>query len=589
MKSRTSLILAALLAAIAVPAWADRAAQLEELYEQFFEASLERNPVRATYIGDHRWSDRWPNTLSEEYREAEEAFQREWLKRLRAVGSDGLDGQDLISYRIFESQRERALEGMKFPSHLVPIQQFYNPANRLLMLGSGTGAQRFETVEDYDRFIRRATEFVGWLDQAMVNMREGMEKGVVQPKVLMERVLPQLQAHIVDDPADSLLFKPLESFPEDAAEGERERVENAYRTLIADTLVPAFQRLHDFIEDEYIPAARDSHGMAALPGGAEWYAWLVSRTTTTDLSPAEIHQIGLREVERIHSEIEQIMEEVEFEGDLQAFFAFTRDDPQFVFDSRADLLQAYEDLRENVETAANEIFELAPQAGYEIRAVEPFRERSASSASYQRPAADGSRPGIFYVNAYDLSARPTWTVESLFLHEAVPGHHFQLALQQETEDLPRFRRFGGFTAYTEGWGLYSEHLGYEMGIYDDPWPRFGALSAELWRAIRLVVDTGLHYHGWSREQVLEYMYANSAAAEARAVSEAERFMAIPSQALAYKIGELKLRELRAEAKAALGDDFDVSAFHARVLETGAVPLDVLEMHMHDWVEADQSS
>ncbi len=562
----------------------ERVAQLDQLYEAFFEASLELSPLRATFMGDHRWSDRWPNSLSEEHRNRMLEHHETYLAQLREIGSEGLEGQDLLSYRMFESERERAIEGTEYPDHLLPINQFRNPVNTLVMLGSGDGAQPFRNAADYVAWRQRVTEWSVWVDQAIANMREGMERDIVQPKILIERTLDQLDAHLVEDPADSLLFRPVENFPEDVAEEERERIESDYRRLIAETAVPTIQRLRDFLADEYLPASRETAGMNDLPGGEAWYAWLVANTTTTDLSPAEIHDIGLAEVERIHGEIHSVMDEVGFEGDMHDFFEFTRTDPQFIFDTPEELIQAHEDLRDVVDAVVPEYFTLLPEADYEIRAVEPFRERSAAGGSYQRPAADGSRPGIFYANTYDLSARPSWGVEALFLHEAAPGHHFQIALQQETDELPRFRRFGSYTAYVEGWGLYAEYLGHEMGIYEDPYARYGAHAAELWRAIRLVVDTGLHYHGWTREDVLEYMYANSPAAEARAVSEAERYMAIPSQALAYKIGELKIREIREAAETALGEDFDIREFHARVLETGAVPLDVLEAHVRDWVE-----
>jgi uncharacterized protein (DUF885 family) len=569
----------------AIDELADRVARLEALYEDFFETSLELNPLRATFMGDHRWSDRWPNSLGEEHRERMLEHHKDFLAQLREIGDEGLEGQDLLSYRMFENERGRAIEGAEYPGHLLPINQFRNPVNTLVMLGSGDGAQPFNTVEDYYNWHQRVTDWTVWVDQAITNMREGMEQDIVQPKILIERTLDQLDAHLVDDPADSLLFRPVANLPDDFDESDRLRIEEQYRSLIAETAVPTIQRLRDFLADEYLPACRETAGMNALPGGEEWYAWLVANTTTTDLTPAEIHDIGLAEVERIHGEIRAVMEAVDFDGDMHDFFEFTRTDEQFIFDSPEQLIQAHEDLRDVVDAVVPEYFTLLPEADYEIRPVEPFRERSAAGGSYQRPAADGSRPGIFYANTYDLSARPSWGVEALFLHEAAPGHHFQIALQQETENLPRFRRFGSYTAYVEGWGLYAEYLGHEMGIYEDPYARFGAHAAELWRAIRLVVDTGLHYHGWSREDVLEYMYANSPAAEARAVSEAERYMAIPSQALAYKIGELKIREIRQQAEEALGEDFDIREFHARVLETGAVPLDVLEAHIRDWVEA----
>jgi uncharacterized protein (DUF885 family) len=563
----------------------ERAAVLDELYEEFFEVMLEHNPLRATFMGDHRWSHRWPNSLGEEHRQRSLELHRDYLARLRDIGDEGLEGQDLLSFRMFASERERAIEGERFPGHLLPINQFRNPVNTLMMLGSGNGAQPFRNADDYDAWHQRVSEWTAWVDQAIVNMREGMAQDMVPPRILIERTIDQLDAHRVDDPTASLLYRPVSNFPDEIGAEERERIDSDYRELIAETALPAIQRLRDFLAEEYLPATRETAGMNDMPGGEEWYAWLVANTTTTDLAPAEIHEIGLAEVERIHGEILEVMAAVEFDGDMHDFFEFTRTDEQFIFATPEELIQAHENLREVVDAVVPDYFTLLPEADYEIRAVEAFRERSAAGGSYQRAAADGSRPGIFYANTYDLSARPSWGVEALFLHEAAPGHHFQIALQQETDGLPRFRRFGSYTAYVEGWGLYAEFLGHEMGIYEDPYARFGAHAAELWRAIRLVVDTGLHYHGWTREEVLEYMYANSPAAEARAVSEAERYMAIPSQALAYKIGELKIRELRTQAEEALGEDFDIRQFHARVLETGAVPLDVLEAHIRDWIEA----
>ena len=564
---------------------AARVTALDALYDQYFEDSLALNPLRATFMGDHRWSDRWPNTLGAAHRQASLALHKDYQARLLAIGSDDLADQDLISYRMFLGDRERAIEAAEYPDHLIPINQFRNPVNTLVMLGSGTGAQPFRNSEDYRNWARRAGEWTEWLDQAIVNMQQGVTEGLVPPRVLIERTIDQLDAHLVENIEDSLLYRPILNLPEGIEEDDRAALAAEYQALIGEQLLPAIARLRDFMAGDYLAAGADTDGMHGLPNGEAWYARLVANTTTTDLSPAEIHQIGLAEVERIHAQILAVMAEVGFEGDLDDFFEFTRTDPRFVFDTPEDLIAAHEAMRERVDAVVPDYFTLLPEADYEIRAVEPFRERSAAGGSYMRPAADGSRPGIFYANTYDLSARPSWGVDSLFLHEAAPGHHFQIALQQETEALPRFRRFGSYTAYVEGWALYGEHLGHEMDIYQDPYARYGAYAAELWRAIRLVVDTGLHYHGWSREDVLDYMYANSAAAEARAVSEAERYMAIPSQALAYKIGELKIRELRAEAEAALGEGFDIREFHARVLETGAVPLDVLAAHVRDWVAA----
>jgi uncharacterized protein (DUF885 family) len=325
-----------------------------------------------------------------------------------------------------------------------------------------------------------------------------------------------------------------------------------------------------------------------LPGGEEWYAFLVRQRTTTDLSPQEIHQIGLDEVARIHGEMQGVMDEVGFEGDLKEFFEYLNTDGQFYYDEPEQLIQGYRDMSDHIESLTPKLFSVFPKTDFEVRAVEPFREKSASGGQYRRGTPDGSRAGVFFANTYDIKARPKWAMESLFLHEAIPGHHFQISIQQEIERLPRFRRFGGYTAFTEGWGLYAESLGKELGVYTDPYQYFGALNAELWRAIRLVVDTGLHFKGWSRQEVLDYMYANSAVKEARAVSEAERYMAIPGQALAYKIGQLKILELRNRAEEALGDRFDVRAFHTEVLTDGSLPLNMLDAKIDRWIEAQRT-
>jgi uncharacterized protein (DUF885 family) len=395
----------------------------------------------------------------------------------------------------------------------------------------------------------------------------------------MEKVIPQIESQLVENAEDSAFFRPITNMPDTFSEEDGARLTAAYTDAIGQKIVPTFAAMRDFIRDEYIPASRESHGLDGVPGGDEMYAFMVKRTTTTEMTPAEIHDLGLSEVARIHESMQAVMDEVGFEGDLTAFFEHLNTDPQFYFDEGPQLIEGYNSLREEVHEKAMALFHTFPKAEYEIRAVEPYREKSASGGSYMRASPDGSRPGVFYANTYDIKARPKWSMESLFLHEAVPGHHFQGALTLEIEGLPRFRKFGGYTAYSEGWGLYA------MGMYYDPYQYFGALNAELWRAIRLVVDTGLHSKGWTRDEVLEYMYANSAAKPARAVSEAERYMAIPSQALAYKVGQLKIRELRTRAEETLGDKFNVKDFHAEVLNDGAVPLSVLDAKIDRWINS----
>jgi uncharacterized protein (DUF885 family) len=416
-------------------------------------------------------------------------------------------------------------------------------------------------------------------------MRKGMAEGYVQPAVLIERVLPQLQAQIVESPEDSVYWGPIADMPESFSAEDRQRLKVAYRELISGQLVPNYQRMHEFLRTEYLPKCRDSFGMQGLPGGDAWYDYRVRRMTTTNYTPERIHEIGLAEVARIHGEMRDVMKRVGFEGDLQAFFKHLKTDPQFFWKTREELVAGYVAIKQRVDPALPRLFGVLPKADYEVRPVEPFREKSAAGGSYQAASEDGSRPGVFYANAYDLGARPKWAMESLSLHEGNPGHHFQISIQREQQALPRFRRFGRYTAYSEGWALYAESLGPELGMLTDPYQYYGMLEAELWRSIRLVVDTGLHAKGWTRQQVLDYMEANSATGEARRVAEAERYMAIPGQALAYKIGQLKIRELRTDAEKSLGSDFDVRAFHDEVLVSGALPLHALEAKLDRWMIA----
>ena len=573
--------------AAAAPAVADRAQdeskKLNAIFDEYFEEYLQQNPILATSIGDPRYNDRFVVGIGPAAIAAEQKLQRDYLARVQTVDRAALPAADQLSYDIFRTGREREIEGFQFPDELIPLNQFYSTPNSFAQLGSGNGMQPFKTVQDYDNFLKRIDGFVAWTDQAIVNMKEGMQRGYMLPKVLAERTLPQLQAHVVTRPEDSLYWGPIAKLPADFSSADRERLTKAYREAIETKVVPSYRKLHDYMRDEYLPKTRLSAGMDGLPNGKAWYAYNVKRVTTTDYTPEQIHQIGLDEVKRIQREMEGVMKQVGFKGTRDEFFRHLNTDPQFFFDQREDLIAGYDAIRTRVNPQLPKLFEILPKADYEVRAVEPFREKSAAGGQYQAANEDGTRPGIFYANAYDLRARPKWAMEALSLHEANPGHHFQISIQREQQSLPKFRRFGGYTAYSEGWGLYAESLGNELGMYTDPYQYFGRLEAELWRAIRLVVDTGLHSKGWTREQVLEYMDANSSAAEARRVSEAERYMAIPGQALAYKIGQLKISELRARAEKELGQKFDVRKFHTAVLADGALPLDVLEAKVDRWI------
>ncbi len=589
----SSLLMAGLAAtaagmlALAAPATVDVAQaeskKLNAIFDEYFEEYLKQNPILATSIGDPRYNDRFVVGISPAAIAAAEKLQRDYLTRVQTVDRAALPAADQLSYEVFKSGREREIEGFKFPAELIPLNQFYSTPNTFAQLGSGDGMQPFKTVQDYDNFLQRLDGFVAWADQAIVNMREGVKRGYTLPKVLAERTLPQLAAHIVTRPEESLYWGPIAKIPADFSTADRERLTKAYREAIETRVVPTYRKLHDYMRDDYLPKTRLSDGMDGLPNGKAWYAYNVRRITTTDYTPEQIHQIGLDEVKRIHGQMEGVMKQVGFKGTLDEFFRHLNTDPQFFFDNRADLIAGYDAIRRRVNPQLPQLFEILPKAEYEVRAVEPFREKSAAGGQYQAASEDGSRPGIFYANAYDLRARPKWAMEALSLHEANPGHHFQISIQREQQGLPKFRRFGGYTAYSEGWALYAESLGPDLGMYTDPYQYFGRLEGELWRAIRLVVDTGLHSKGWTREQVLEYMDANSSAAEARRVSETERYMAIPGQALAYKIGQLKISELRARAEQELGPKFDVRKFHSVVLIGGALPLDVLEAKVDRWI------
>ena len=566
----------------AIKAPAD-AATLNQMYTQLWEESLEMNPLRATFVGDPRYNDRLPNFFTEQSRAEQMAFTRRWLSKFEALDPAGLENADRISYDMIVRDLRQSIEGDVYPDWQQPLNQFRNMAGMFAQLGSGTGAQPFKTVTDYENWLKRAANIPEIMQSMQENMRIGMAARVVQPKPLMEKVIPQFDALIKEKAEETIFWQPIANLPADISEDDKKRLSDSYRTLIKDQIMPAYAEMRRFVAEEYLPVCRDSHGLAALPGGEAWYAFRAKSSTTTDMSPAQIHDIGLAEVARIHEEMRGVMKQVGFSGSLQDFFVFMTTDKQFEFSSEEALLTDYRSLEDKINARVGELFSLLPKAAFEIRPVESFRAASSAGGSYQRPSEDGSRPGIFYVNTYDLPSRKTWDRDALFLHEAIPGHHFQLALQQELSDLPMFRRFGGETAFSEGWGLYAESLGEDLGAYADPYQYFGRLQAELWRAIRLVVDTGLHSKGWTREQVIAYMKENSATTDTEATSETERYMAIPGQALAYKIGELKIQELRQRAQKQMDDRFDIREFHAEVLRDGSIPLDVLEAKIERWM------
>lgn len=560
-------------------------AEFDRVAEAFYDELLALNPVLASSIGESRYNDRYSAGFSPTQRAASLALAQKYTGVLRAIDPAKLDPSRALSYRIAQRNLANTIEGHHYPSHLIPLDQFRNFTGQFAQMGSGTGLHPFKTVKDYDDFLGRIRDFDLAVNDAITNMREGARTGFVAPRSLMEKVLPQIEAHVVADPKKSLFYGPVEKMPAEFPAADRQRLTTSYESAIRDGIVPAYRRLHAFVRDEYLPKTRSSSGLSDLARGQEWYEYLIRTSTTTSLSADELHRIGLEEVRRIHGEMEKVKDQTGFKGDLKAFFGYVGKDPRFHFKSKDEILAAYREAKTRIDATTPRLFDVQPKADYEIRPIEPFRERSAAGGSYQAASPDGTRPGIFYLNTYDLPSRHTWAMESLLLHEGSPGHHFQISVQRELESLPRFRRFGGFTAYSEGWGLYAESLGKELGVYTDPYQYYGALAGELWRAIRLVLDTGIHSKGWTREQAIEYALANSSQSNVTVTSEVERFMAIPGQALAYKVGQLKITELRRRAEQALGSRFNLKAFHREVLEDGALPLDVLEEKIDAWIAA----
>src|SRR5919106_2336540 len=557
--------------------------QFDELAEGYFEELLALEPTLATSIGDNRYNDRFVPAFSEEQREKSRALAVKTLAALGKVRRDALDPKRTISYEMLTRELEEDLAGLRFPSHLAPVDQFRSFANSFAQMGSGTGIHPFKTVKDYDDFLGRMGGFAAAVDIAIGNMQKGIQAGVVRPRVVMEKVLPQLSAHLATGVENSVFYQPIRNLPSSFSPADRQRLSTGYAAAIREQLVPAYQRLHDFIRDEYLPKTRESVGLSALPGGRAWYEHQVKHHTTTDFTPEQIHALGLAEVARIHGEMEKVRQEVGFAGDLRAFLRHVASSRTFMFTSREEMLAEYRDTQTRIDAATDKLFDLKPKANYEIRPVESFRERSAAGGSYVPATPDGSRSGVFYLNTYEATSRSRNAIEALLLHEGSPGHHFQISIQRELTSLPRFRRFGRYTVYSEGWALYAETVGKDLGFYTDRYRYLGALQSELWRAIRLVLDTGLHAQEWSRERAVEYARQNSASSEVQIVSEVERFIAIPGQALAYKIGQLKIAELRRKAERALGPRFEIKTFHRAVLEDGAVPLDVLERKIDRWI------
>ncbi len=562
-------------------------ARLHALFRASDEDNLRRNPLSAMFRGDYRYADRLGDYISDEYYAGERAAAERELAALAAIDRSSLNATDQLAYDVFKYQREDDLRDVE-PEMLAltavrPINHFSGFHTFYPVFASGRNAAPFRNVEDYENNLIRHRQFATLIDKAIGRLREGLASGVVETKMTVRNVIGQLDTQLAAPPEESPYFGPIGAFPDTVPEADRARLRAAHLEVIGEGIYPAYRRLRDFLQNEYLPRAREGAGLVHMRGGDVLYRRLIEENTTLPLTADYVHDLGLREVARIRSEMDAIRTRVGFQGDLAAFFEHLRTDRRFEPASREWVRDRYYAIGRQVDARIGEIFSTIPRTRLEIREVEAFRERNEAGGSYQDGTPDGSRPGVFYYNAYDLPSRRTYGMETLYLHEGAPGHHFQISLANENADLPNFMRFGGNTAFVEGWALYAETLWDELGMETDPYQRFGGLNDEMLRAMRLVVDTGIHAKGWTREQGIRYMLDNSGMSETEVVSEVERYIVIPGQALAYKIGQLKILELRARAEAALGDRFDLKDFHAQVLMTGALPLTVLERKIDDWI------
>lgn len=561
--------------------------KIDELLDAYYEDFLKLNPLQATFEGDSRYNDQFVNTLDPAVEKNLKETMGKYLSALSEFDDGDLSESQKMSRDVLEWELGINLDGLAFDDDLTPIDQMWSVNLIVGQLASGASAQPFNTVEDYSMWSARVDAYLEWLAATETKMREGVEKGWVLPKSLIKKVLPQLADMASDNVQEHLFFGPAKNFPDDFSEEDKVRLTEQYTAMVKNKVAPAYKKLHDYMAGDYMAAGRDSSGIDALPGGEAYYRHQIKKYTTTNMSADEIHQLGLSEVARIQNEMEKVKQQVGFEGDLKAFFDHVRNNEDLMpYSEPQQVLDHFNAIHERMKPQVAKLFDLKPKTAFEVRRTEEFRENSAA-AEYSSGSLDGTRPGIFYTPIPNASRYNVFDSESLFLHEAIPGHHYQISLTQENESLPKFRKTLWYSGYGEGWALYTESLGKELGLFTDPYQYFGMLSAEIHRAIRLVVDTGLHSKGWTREQAIEYSLANEAEPEDGIIREIERYMANPGQALAYKIGQLKIRELRSMAEKELGDQFDIAQFHNQVLETGCVPLALLEAKILNWVEANK--
>lgn len=552
--------------------------RLYALFDAEWELNLRENPTFASFLGDKRYNARWTD-LSIAAIEKRHQHRVETLAKLKQINRAELSVSDQLNYDLFQKDYEEAIEGNKFKQYLLPINQ----GGGIQTVDELAALMSFQTIKDYEDWIARLNAFPVYMEQTLSLMQAGKKQNVMWAKAVMERIPAQIDKQIVADAEQSAFYTPFRQFPKDISEADQTRLKNLAKEAISANIIPSYKKLKSYFESEYLPASYKSAGIWQMPNGNEYYTFLARSYTTTNLTPQQIHEKGMAEVARIRAEMEKIKTQVGFKGTLPEFFQFLRTDKQFFYQTPEELLNAYRAMSRRIDPELVKVFRTLPRTPYGIIPIPDKIAPDTTTAYYNSPAADGSRPGYYYVNLYKPEVRPKWEMMALSLHEAVPGHHLQLALQQELGEIPNFRKYGGYTAFVEGWGLYSESLGEEMGLYNDPYDKFGQLTYEMWRAVRLVVDTGIHYYKWDRQKAIDYFKANAAKTDQDIVNEIDRYISNPGQALAYKVGELKIKELRAKSKTELGDKFDIKEFHDVVLLSGAVPLDILERNITEWI------
>ena len=574
------IVLLWLALSLAGSALADPTSDFHILLDEHWEWTLANSPVMASSMGDRRYNQEWGD-YSLAGVEQNHVEARDFLRRTYAIDRNALSDADQLNYELFRRQLQDNVDEHQFKYFLLPFDHQGGIQN----LDGMTNRLRLVTVKDFDDWIARLDKIDDVIDQTIELAEKGRKEGMVAPAILMQRIPAQIAVQVVEFPADSPFFTPFASLPESFSATDRERLRAAATDVIETSVLPAYRKLEKYFNKKYLPTARESIGLSGLTNGSAWYEHQARSYTTTRMTPDEIHRIGLDEVKRIRGEMQEIIAEVEFEGSFQEFLTFLRTDPQFYFDNPDDLYQEYLATSKRIDPELVKLFGKLPRMPYGVKPIPDSIAPDTTTAYYNRPAADGSRAGIYWVNLYMPEVRPKYEIEVLSVHEAMPGHHLQLALQQELGDMPMFRRFMGFTAFVEGWGLYSERLGYDLGLYQDPYSRFGQLTYDMWRAVRLVVDTGMHYKGWTRQQAIDFFKDNAAKTEHDIVNEIDRYIAWPGQALAYKIGQLKILQIRERAELQLGANFDIRAFHDELLGAGALPLDLLEQRMDKWLAA----